>query len=84
MLAQKDPVIDEAVSTAHKLILDERERYRMEARERTLIHERVIKERMEQLTAALGQATAERDDLAKQPVEAKKVIQELTDKQSHE
>ena len=58
MLAQKDPIIDEAVGTAYKLILDERERYRMEARELTLIHERVMKERLERAEAGLEQAEA--------------------------
>lgn len=31
-MAQKNSVIDEAVGTAYKLMLDERKRYRMEAR----------------------------------------------------
>ena len=59
MLSQTEPMLDEAIGTAYQLMMDQQEYYRMEAREDTLIHERVMKEQME--AAVKGREEAERN-----------------------
>ena len=78
MLAQKNPVIDEAVGTAYKLMLDERERYRMEAREDALNYERAMQRKMAEVTQKCDEATQKCDELTRERDEITRERDEVT------